>query len=45
MQILELKELRVGDVFPINEELAGIVPMASAPEQAGTESMTTRCAR
>ena len=34
MQILELKELRVGDVFPINEELAGIVPMASAPEQA-----------
>lgn len=28
-----IKELKIGEVFPINEKLAGIVPMATPPEQ------------
>ena len=28
-----VKELKVGEVFPINEKLAGIVPMAIPSEQ------------
>lgn len=30
---MDVKELKVGEVFPINEELAGIVPMAIKSEQ------------
>jgi ParB-like chromosome segregation protein Spo0J len=29
----DIKELKIGEVFPINEKLAGIVPMASSSEQ------------
>jgi ParB-like chromosome segregation protein Spo0J len=29
----DIKELKIGEVFPINEKLAGIVPMATSAEQ------------